>query len=165
MRRSLFPVTGSNVAPRAAAGRDPFSALQQELNRAFDDVWRGAGIPTPQFADTIGTPSVDVSEDDGNITVKAELPGLSEDDVDVTFADGVLRIAGEKTQETEDQDENREFYVSERAYGRFERQLPIGREVDEDNIDAAFKNGVLTITLPKKAQQEGARKISVKKAP
>jgi len=164
MRRSLFPVTGANVAPRAAAGRDPFSALQQELNRAFDDVWRGAGIPTPQFADTIGTPSVDVSEDDGNITVKAELPGLGEDDVDVTFADGVLRIAGEKTQETEDQDENREFYVSERAYGRFERQLPIGREVDEDNIDAAFKNGVLTITLPKKAPQNGARKISVKKA-
>ncbi|SDG41642.1 heat shock protein Hsp20 [Limimonas halophila] len=164
MRRSLFPVAGQRVAPSDVATRDPFTALQRELNRAFDDVWRDMGVPGTQLAETIGTPSVDVSEDDTNVNVKAELPGLSEEDVDVTFADGVLRIAGEKTQEKEDQDENRQFYVSERAYGRFERQIPIGREVDEDNIDAAFKNGVLTVTLPKKAKGDGARKISVKRA-
>jgi len=165
MHRSLFPLAGHNVAPRnAAATRDPFSALQQELNRAFDDVWRGMGVPGTQLAETIGTPSVDVSEDQKNVTVKAELPGLTEEDVEVTFAEGVLRIAGEKKQETEDRDENRQVYVSERAYGRFERQLPVGREVDEDNIDASFKNGVLTVTLPKKAQAESARKISVKRA-
>jgi len=169
MRRTLFPVANTGLQTRDlnrdAVRRDPFAALQTEMNRLFDDVWSGfspTGGPVANVEQAISAPRVDVHEDDGHLYVTADLPGLSENDVEVTYNDGVLRIAGEKTHEAEN--DARQAHVTERAYGRFERQIPLGREVNEDQIDASFKDGVLTITLPKAEQAEKTRKISVKRA-
>jgi HSP20 family protein len=132
------------------------------MNRLFDDVWCGFGAPAANVQQAIAAPRVDLHEDDANLYVTAELPGLSENDIELSYDDGVLRLAGEKT--VEDSDDRRRAHVTERAYGRFERQIPLGRQVNEDQIDASFKDGVLTITLPKVAEKEQTKKISVKRA-
>jgi HSP20 family protein len=91
--------------------------------------------------------------------VTAEVPGMEEKDIEVLLDDGVLTLRGEKRSETEDK--NRQF--SERYYGRFERRIPIGYEIEEDKIDARFKNGVLSVTLPKTAKaQSQAKRIAIK---
>lgn len=165
MRRTLFPVTNNDLATRTGrdvAFRDPFAALQTEMNRLFDDVWSGFNAPAANVEGAIAGPRIDVKDDDKNWYVTAELPGMSEDDVEVTYDDGVLRIAGEKKQEHEDNSRN--VHVTERAYGRFERQLPLGHGIKEDQIDASFKDGVLTITAPKAAEKEQTKKINVKRA-
>lgn len=164
MRRTLFPVTNTGLqnrdANRDVFRRDPFAALQTEMNRLFDDVW--SGFTPANLEQAIAAPRVDVHEDGAHLYVTAELPGLSEDDVDVTYDDGILRIAGEKKYETENED--RQAHVTERAYGRFERQIPLGRDVNEEQIDASFKDGVLKIALPKAQQSEKTKKINVKRA-
>ncbi|MBB4009780.1 Hsp20/alpha crystallin family protein [Allorhizobium taibaishanense] len=143
--------------------RDPFMLLHREVNRLFDDVFRGSGYGLPAFgtgtAFGVGWPSVEISETDKEIKVTAEVPGLEEKDIEVLLNDGVLALKGEKRSEAEDKD--RQF--SERYYGRFERRIPLGVEVKEDQVDARFKNGVLTVTLPKteKAQSQ-VKRIAVK---
>lgn len=89
----------------------------------------------------------------------AEIPGLEEKDIEVFLNDGVLTLKGEKRSETEDK--GKQF--SERYYGRFERRIPLGTEVKEDQVDAAFKNGVLTITLPKTERaQSQVKRIAIR---
>jgi HSP20 family protein len=139
--------------------RDPFLSLHREVNRLFDDVFRGSGSGLPSLGNgsafRAGWPSVEISEADKQIKVTAEVPGLEEKDIEVLLDDGVLTLKGEKRSENEDRD--RQF--SERYYGRFERRIPLGVEVDEDKVDASFSNGVLTVTLPKteKAQSQVKR--------
>ena len=159
MRRSLLPLTGQSVANPAVG--DPFTSLQREINRMFDDTWRNLGTPS-NMPEGIIAPRVDFSEDGSNYYVNAELPGLSENDVDVSYDDGVLRITGEKSQSREDTE--RDVHVTERLYGKFARDLPIGHDVKPDQIEASFKDGVLTITLPKAAERETTKKIAVKRA-
>ena len=143
--------------------RDPFLSLHREVNRLFDDVFRGFGSGLPSLSGTTsfggGWPTVEISDSEKEIKVTAEVPGLEEKDIEVLLSDGVLTLKGEKQSETEDK--NRRF--SERYYGRFERRIPLGVEVKEDNIDARFKNGVLTVTLPKteKAQSQ-VKRIAIK---
>jgi HSP20 family protein len=143
--------------------RDPFLSLHREVNRLFDDVFRGFGSGLPSFGNdsafAAGWPSVEISEADKEIKVTAEVPGLEEKDIEVLLNDGVLTLKGEKRSESEDKD--RQF--SERYYGRFERRVPLGVEVDEDKVDASFRNGVLTVTLPKteKAQSQ-VKRIAIK---
>jgi HSP20 family protein len=147
--RDLIPWNrGRDVAVRR--GEDnPFLTLHREMNRLFDDVFRGFD-PSPfgsdRFFDRIAGnwPRVEVSETDKEIEITAELPGLDERDVRVELANGVLAIAGEKKTEIED----KERLFSERHYGRFERRIPV-EDVDVDKVSAVFKNGVLTVTLPK----------------
>src|SRR5918995_2026176 len=131
---------------------DPFMTLHREMNRLFDDVFRGFDIAPFGSFDGMGRmagwPSVEVIDTDKDIRVSAELPGLDEKDVEVLMGDGVLTIRGEKRSEVED----KEHAFSERYYGRFERRIPLGQDVDEDKVEAAFKNGVLTVTVPKSAQ-------------
>ncbi|RUW33675.1 Hsp20/alpha crystallin family protein [Mesorhizobium sp. M1A.F.Ca.IN.020.06.1.1] len=143
--------------------RDPFLSLQREVNRLFDDVFRGFGSGLPSlggvsaFGD--GWPSVEISDNEKEIKVAAEVPGLDEKDIEVLLDDGVLTLKGEKRSETEDKE--RQF--SERIYGRFERRIPLGYEIEEDKIDARFKNGVLTVMLPKTAKaQSQAKRIEIK---
>jgi HSP20 family protein len=131
---------------------DPFMTLHREMNRLFDDVFRGFDMaPFGSFGSggrTMSWPQMEVSETDKDLRISAELPGMDEKDVEVLMGDGVLTIRGEKRSEVED----KERAFSERYYGRFERRIPLGQDVDEDKIEAAFKNGVLTITVPKTAQ-------------
>lgn len=90
-------------------------------------------------------PRIEVNETDKEIVVSAEIPGLDEKDVELLISDGRLILRGEKKAEVEDKD--RQF--SERFYGRFERQIPLGVDIAEDKVEASFKNGVLKVTLPK----------------
>ena len=159
--RDLVPWTkGQQLAGRQETF-DPFFTLHREMNRLFDDVFRGFGplgrLGTPLMEGQFGWPRLELSETDKAVTVSAELPGLDEKDVQVDFANGVLAIKGEKKTETEDKD--RRF--TERYYGRFERRVPVD-DVDEDKVSATFKNGVLTVTMPKAAQaQSKVKRIAI----
>ena len=142
--------------------RDPFLSLHREVNRLFDDVFRGFGSGLPSLSDVSANggrwPSVEISDGEKDIKVTAEVPGMEEKDIEVLLDDGVLTLKGEKRSETEDKD--RQF--SERVYGRFERRIPLGYEVEEDKVDARFKNGILTVTLPKTAKaQSQAKRIAI----
>ena len=162
--RDLIP-WGRNAQTTPSPHReegDPFLTLHREMNRLFDDVFRGFDIaPFGSFGGMgrmAGWPSVEVSETDKDIRVSAELPGLEEKDVEVLMSDGVLTIRGEKRSEVEDK--SRAF--SERTYGRFERRIPLGWEVEEDKVNASFRNGVLTVTMPKSAKAAAkARRIAI----
>ena len=143
--------------------RDPFLSLHREVNRLFDDVFRGfgPGLPSLGSASALagGWPSVEISDDEKQIIVTAEVPGLEEKDIEVLLDDGVLTLKGEKHSEIEDKD--RKF--SERYYGHFERRIPLGVEVEEDAVDARFRNGVLTVTLPKsETAQQHVKRIAIK---
>ncbi|MFO7816639.1 MAG: Hsp20/alpha crystallin family protein [Thermodesulfobacteriota bacterium] len=103
-------------------------------------------------------PAMDVQEKNGKLVVKAELPGLEAKDVDVSIENNQLIIKGEKKDEKTEDKEGRSY--SECSYGAFYRTIPIASEVDADKIKAKFKNGVLTVKVPKKAKAEG-RKIAI----
>lgn len=128
-------------------GMDPFMSFRQEMDRLFDDTFRGFAL-TPSWAGDrmleagAGWPSIEVTETEKEIKVMAELPGLDEKNVEVSLADGMLCISGEKKEETED----KERRFSERYYGRFERRIPV-EDVDEGKVAATFKDGVLTVVL------------------
>ncbi|RSC30033.1 Hsp20/alpha crystallin family protein [Agrobacterium sp. FDAARGOS_525] len=163
--RDLIPWgRNNNQVPTALRDddRDPFLSLHREVNRLFDDVFRSFGSGLPAFGSGsvgAGWPSVEISDTDKEIKVTAEVPGLEEKDIEVLLNDGVLTLKGEKRSENEDKD--RQF--TERYYGRFERRIPVGVEVKDDQVDARFKNGVLTVTLPKteKAQSQ-VKRIAIK---
>jgi HSP20 family protein len=143
--------------------RDPFLSLHREVNRLFDDVFRGFDSRLPALGRFSsfgggGWPNVEVSDGEKEIRVTAEVPGLEEKDIEVLLEDGVLTLKGEKRSETEDKD--RQF--SERFYGHFERRIPLGVEVEDDKVSASFKNGVLTVALPKTERaQAKARRIAI----
>jgi HSP20 family protein len=141
----------------------PFLALHREMNRLFDDFFEGFGplATAPGFESFgAGVPSVDVSETDQEVHVEAELPGVDEKDLEVTLADGVLHLRGEKKFEKEQKEKS--FHRVERAYGSFQRSIPLPADVDESKVDAVFKKGVLHVTLPKTKQAQARRRISVK---
>lgn len=143
--------------------RDPFMSLHREMNRLFDDVLRGFDTRLPALgrigASGAGWPNVEISDNDKQIKVTAEVPGLAEKDVEVFLSEGVLTLKGEKRSQTEDT--QRQF--SECFYGQFERRIPVGLEVEEDKVSARFNNGVLTVTLPKTAKaQTQVKRIEVK---
>jgi HSP20 family protein len=160
--RDLIPWSrGRDVTVRR--GEDnPFLTLHREMNRLFDDVFRGFDLSpfgSDRFFDRIAGnwPRVEVSETDKEIEVTAELPGLDEKDVQVELANGVLAIAGERKTDIED----KERLFSERHFGRFERRIPV-EDVDEDRVSAVFKNGVLTVTLAKIAPaQSKVKRITI----
>ncbi|TGQ07482.1 Hsp20/alpha crystallin family protein, partial [Mesorhizobium sp. M00.F.Ca.ET.217.01.1.1] len=124
----------------------------------FDDAMRGFETRMPSFGAAFAGqawPSVEISDSETEIHVTAEIPGMDEKDIEVLLDDGVLTLRGEKRSETEDKDR----HFSERFYGRFERRIPLVYEVEEDKVNAAFHNGVLSVTLPKtqRAQTKAKR--------
>ncbi len=143
----------------------PLASLQREVNRLFDDFWgrfeqRGSSVPAPLEG---GLAVADVVETDASIEVTVELPGLDEKDLDVSIAADALTIRGEKKVEREE--EKKGFYLSERSYGSVFRSIPLPAGVDIEKADAKFKNGVLSVTLPKSQQtQGGGRRIEIKAA-
>jgi HSP20 family protein len=136
----------------------PFLALHREMNRLFDDAFRSFDSPA-LFGRMSNWPSLEVSETDKEVRVSAELPGMDEKDVEVLLEDNGLTIRGEKRSEVEDKDR----HFSERFYGRFERRIPLGFEVDEGKVNAQFKNGVLTVAVPKSPEaQRKTKRIRIK---
>lgn len=140
-------------AVKRPAGRDedhPFYSLQRHMNSLFDDFFTGfdaapRGFTTGKFG--VFMPSVDVKESDKEFTVRAELPGVEEKDIDVTLTSDAVTIKGEKKEEKEDKGKN--YYYMERSYGSFHRVIPLVAEMDASKAQASFKNGVLNIIIPK----------------
>ena len=141
---------------------DPFMTLHREMNRLFDDVFRGFDMaPLGGMSRMAGWPQVEVVDNDKDVRISAELPGLEDKDVEVLMGDGVLTIRGEKKSAIDD----KERAFSERHYGRFERRIPLAWEVEEDKIDASFRNGVLTVALPKVAESPPeVKRIAINRA-
>ncbi len=127
------------------ASISPFFALRREMDRLFDDAFGSFGLSHFGNAGGLNWPNVEVVERDKDVRVTAELPGLDENDVEVRIEDKVLVLRGEKRTEIDDS----ERHYSERFYGRFERQIALPAEVDDERASATFKNGVLSVTLPK----------------
>ncbi len=157
--RDLIPwgrQTSSNQAPvpYRESEMTPFFDPRREIDRLFDDMFR---MPSLAGVGTMTWPSVEVSDSDREVRISAEIPGLSEKDVELTVHDGVLSIRGEKKSETEDK--NRGY--SERWYGRFERRLALPSGVQEDKAEASFRDGVLTVTLPKSTEATSGRRIPI----
>lgn len=158
---------------RRPAPREPFRDLRREMDRMFDRLWSG-GFASPVFrrmfapenfepADSgfIASPAIDFAEDEKAYHLTAELPGLSEKDIDLTVADDMLTISGEKREEKEQTDKN--YHVSERRFGSFRRMVQLPQHIDRDKIEAGFKNGILTVTLPKTADaMQSQKKIEIK---
>lgn len=161
--RDLIPWNnrGRDVSVRRGEETNPVLTLHREMNRLFDDVFRGFDI-SPFGSDrlfdrSMNWPNIEVSETEKEVKVTADLPGLDEKDVQVELANGVLAIRGEKKTETED----KERLFSERYYGRFERRIPVD-DVEQDKVAASFKNGVLSITLPKsQTAQQKVKRIAI----
>jgi HSP20 family protein len=148
--------------------RDPFAAFETQMRRYFDDFFEGFDLgPFGKLSagHEGGLPKVDVAETNDAVHVTADLPGLAENEIDVTLADGHLVIRGEKHAEKEEKDESKNYHRIERSYGSFHRSIALPAEVDDQKVDASFKNGVLTVVLPKVAKAASGKKIEVKKAP
>ena len=125
----------------------------------IDDLWRSP-LET-SLAQTMGQmeyPALNVSEDEKNITVEAELPGMESKDIDISLQNNMLVLQGEKRFEDEKKEGN--YHRIERSYGSFSRTIPLSSSVDEDKVKASFKKGVLTVTLPKQGVEQG-KKISI----
>ena len=133
------------------------SDLRDEIDRLFES-------PLTELTRTSQllsgwTPPLDVYEDKDHFTVKAELPGMKKEDIEVSFHDGSLSISGERKTETKHEDA--EVYRSERFFGRFQRTVSLPATVAADKVKATYKDGVLTITLPK-AEEVRPKTITVK---
>jgi HSP20 family protein len=152
----------------------PLANLRREIDRMFEDFGWGFGLrpfgrtlfdvePFWRGELTFGkAPAVDIAEKEKEYEITAELPGLDENNVEVKFADGLLTIRGEKREEKEEK--RKDYYLSERRFGSFQRSFQVPEGVDADKIAATFKNGVLTVSLPKSPEaQKKEKKIAIKK--
>ena len=144
----LLPARQARAPVVRGDNGNPLMALQQEMNRLFEDFWRGLDWPGGGMNRALGWPSVEISETEKELKVQAELPGVEEKDVEVLLNNGVLTIRGEKKSESEDKGRR----LSERYYGRFERDISLPVEVQDHKVSATFNKGVLTVTLPKSDQ-------------
>lgn len=129
--------------------------IQDEMNRLFNAYF----AQSPEKGeDMVWHPFVDISESDDGITVTAEVPGMKKEDIKVSIQDNVLTLSGEKKQEKEDKDRN--YHRIEGAFGVFERSFSLPVAVRPDKVKAAYKDGILTITLPK-SEEAKPKEISV----
>jgi HSP20 family protein len=140
-------------------------AIQNEMNRMFDQFFtddfpfstRLVARPAMDFL-----PKLDISETETEYKVTAELPGMEEKDIQIRLEKDTLVLSGEKKSETEEKEKT--YHRVERSYGSFERVIPFDTQLDEDKVSAVFKNGVLTITLPKAGDAiRKSRQIEIKK--
>lgn len=158
--RSLTPYRSRSIEPLRPVS--PFLSFYQQANRLFEDVFR-------EFDDTrealggILSPSIDVTQNDHETRIAAELPGVKEEDVDLSIDDDILTIRAEKRIEREEGKDTR--HVRERAYGTFQRSLRLPQTVDPEQVRAHFANGVLTVILPRTEQESARRKIAIDRNP
>jgi len=143
----LIPFNRGRTPAARRETRDPLLSLRTEMDRLFDDFfdsptrfWRASAAAGGAW------PSVDVTETENEVIVQADVPGMSDEDIEVLLEDNVLTLRGEKL--VEDDHESRTHQLSERFYGRFERRIPLLTEVDPEKVSANFKNGELTVRMP-----------------
>lgn len=151
--RDLIPFTRETSTPSLWRDWDtPVSGFRREMDRLFDDFLRSPTLSRFGELTTASWPSIDVKDKDDELLVTAEVPGLTDKDVELFVDNGMLTIRGEKKREHEEKG------YSERFFGKFERQIPLPAGVDERNCKADFHDGLLTIHLPKTREAEEARK-------
>ncbi len=170
---ATVPVPVKQSAPALANTPDIWRSLRTEMDRLFDNFTSRFGTTpffqtmTPFFQTRLDTslslpsPAVDITEEEGAFKVSAEVPGMSEKNIDVSLSGDMLTIKGEKRQEREEKGDNR--YLSERSYGAFQRSFSLPEDVDREKIAASFDKGVLTVTLPR-STKAAPKKIEVKAA-
>lgn len=156
---------------RAEEQEHPVYSLQREMNRIFDDFFRAGDtpfgpsldlFPLSTFERTAVTPRIDVQETEKELRILAELPGMSDKDIDLSLTKDMLTISGEKKQETEQNSKG--WHCKERSYGTFKRAIPLPCEVDQACCTASFKNGVLRVSLSKVPQaQANLKSIPIKR--
>ena len=172
-----LPVKQEKTPERASAAEAwrPFETLRREVEQLFDDFGQNF-LPLPTRRSFFGfeppwrreavweaAPAVDIAESEKGYEITAELPGMDEQNVEVKVANGNLTIKGEKREEKEEK--KKDYFLHERHFGSFERSFQLPEGVDADKIEANFKKGVLTVTLPKKLEaQKPTKKIEVKAA-
>jgi HSP20 family protein len=143
-------------------GDDPFGSLFREVQKTFEDFSQRS--PFARFSSDTLSPKIDIAESKGAVDVTAELPGVDEKDLDVTLANGVLTIRGEKKTERDEQDKDKNWHLVERSYGSFSRAIPLPFDPDPAKVEAKFDKGVLHIHLPKPAEvAQKQQKIEIKK--
>ncbi|MFN3505659.1 MAG: Hsp20/alpha crystallin family protein [Caldimicrobium sp.] len=139
----------------------PFHELRKEMDRLFQEFFGKSFFPE-RLEGIEWAPAVDVSETADEVIVKADLPGVKPEDIEINIVDNILTIKGEKKRETEEKKEN--FYRVERFYGSFMRSIQLPAEIDVDNIKAQYKDGVLKVILPKKPESKAkVIKVEVEK--
>jgi HSP20 family protein len=167
------PMEVRKTAPTTRPAADPWQSFRNEMDRLFDRFTGSFGLPSLRrmfevepawrFESSFGlaAPAVDITEDDKAYKIAAELPGMSEKDIEVSLSGDMLLLKGEKHQEREEKEKNR--YLSERSYGAFQRSFTLPDGIDRDKIAAEFSKGVLTLMLPKTQDaQRQQKKIEVK---
>ncbi len=162
--KSLIPFghKSQKVAVRDERLRDPFTAFRQEMDRLFDDFFANTALTLREMPQPL-VPQLDVVEDDKQMVVEVELPGMDEDDVEITLSGDLLTISGEKKDEHEEKKDNRHYV--ERSYGAFTRTIRLPFQADSDKVSATFDKGVLKIQIEKpEALQQQVRRIEVKSA-
>lgn len=135
--------------------RPTFSELRREMDRLLETV---ASDVAPAVRTAWGAPAMDLLEDDNQFILRADLPGVNREDIEIQVANGVLHVSGERKPLPED--ENRSYYLFERRYGKFARAITLPASVGSENIQATFRDGVLTVTLPK-TEEARPRRIQV----
>jgi len=162
MARSILPSLFSGDKHPTAG----FQSLQKEIDRVFDE-FRGL-TPRFEFGDTEDgggrvVPKLDMSETDDAVEITAELPGVKEDDIDVSVSGNALTLRGEKSASRDET--KKDFRVVERSYGSFARTIPLAFDIDPKDVSAEFRDGVLTIGIKKPAEIAAkTQKIPVTKA-
>ena len=136
--------------------RGDLARLHGEMDDLFDGFFRGLDRP---FAGYKAWPAIDVAEEEDAIIVRAEVPGCKADDIDISVHGNVLTISGEKKLSEEKKEKG--YYHVESSYGSFRRELTLSTDVDQSKIDATYKDGVLSVTLPK-AEKAKAVKVKIK---
>jgi HSP20 family protein len=152
-----------NLPQRRSSEANPILRLQENMNRMFNNFFDSADL-APFKEDGLGSfPKIDIKETSKAVMITAELPGLDAKDIDISISDDVLTLRGEKNMESESKEEN--YYRMERSYGSFHRTIPLPMEVESENVNAEFKNGVLKVTVTKKPEaQRKAKKIEINSA-
>ena len=171
---SKVPVKNEKTTRAMTTEWSPFESLQREIDRLFEDFrplsrpsWRSMlGLEMPRHigpSEWRVMPAIDLTEKEDEYELTAELPGLDEKDVEVKLANDMLTLRGDKQEEKEEK--RKDFHMSERRFGSFQRSFHLPEDVDADKIEANFTKGVLKLKLPKSMEAKQAeKKIEVKGA-
>lgn len=160
------------LARKSSEMANPFGMMRRftkDMERLFED-FNGFGFPnflnrnfptfSTEFENVAWTPQIEVLQNNGQLMVKADLPGLKKEDVKVELTENMLTISGERKEEKEEKREG--FYRSERSYGSFYRQIALPEGAKTEKAAATFRNGVLEITMPTPKMEPQARKLEIK---
>jgi HSP20 family protein len=167
---NTVPVRREDAHGQSGLLASPIQQFHHEIDRLFDQISHGFDLSPfrserrfPRLSGSILKPTLDLSASDKEYTVTVEIPGVDQKDIKLDIVNDTLTIHGEKTQKKEEKEKN--YYRMERSYGAFQRVLSLPEDADQDGIEANFKKGVLTVTLPKKPMpKSNVRQIEVKSA-